>query len=346
MTLIMTNLTLDKTYQLDLIQRPRRLRQSRDLRAMIAETDLKVADLVMPMFVFDGNGHPQDIPSMPGIVRHNLQTLVTDCDIAYQLGVRCVMVFPCVDPSLKDLKGSEATNPESLMVRIIRAIKKRVPQMLVVSDVALDPYTSHGHDGIWDDHRNDVINDLTVQTLCEMSLLHAQAGADFIGPSDMMDGRVGAIRRHLDAHGYVHTGIMSYTAKYASSYFGPFRDAVGSAGTAGREKDKGTYQLNPANRREALVEAQLDTQEGADILMVKPAGAYLDVIMALRQNSHLPIAAYQVSGEYAQLHAAAQRGWLNLERCRYESLLAIKRAGADLIISYFARDMAEALSQG
>lgn len=336
---------LQETYQLELARRPRRLRQTPDLRAMVAETQLKVSDFAMPLFFFDGNGHPQDIPSMPGIVRHNLTTLVRECEIAYDMGLRCVMLFPCLESSIKDYSGSQAFNPDGLMLRGIRAIKQRVPKMLIVSDVALDPYTSHGHDGIWDDHLNDVVNDPTVEALCRMALLHAQAGADMVGPSDMMDGRVGAIRRYLDQHGYTHTGILSYTAKYASSFYGPFRDAVGSAGTAGREKDKGTYQLNPANRREAFVEAQLDADEGADILMVKPAGAYLDIIRDLRNFTHLPIAAYQVSGEYAQLHAAAQKGWLNLEKCRNESLLAIKRAGADILISYFAKEMAKALSQ-
>lgn len=325
---------------LSLTKRPRRLRRLPLLRDMVQETRLRISDFVMPLFFFDGEGPPQDIPSMPGIVRHNLQTLVKECDILYQMGVKSVMLFPCIESSEKDYRGSNALNPNGLIIRGIRAIKERVPRLVVMTDIALDPYTVHGHDGILNEMETDVLNDETVSVLKRMALLHAQAGADFVCPSDMMDGRVGAMRQHLDANGCNHVAIMSYTAKYASSFYGPFRDAVGSSGTMGREKSKATYQMNPANRREALLEAQLDADEGADILMIKPAGPFLDIIREVSDRQTIPVAAYQVSGEYAQLHAAARNGWLGLEACRYESLLSIKRAGANVIISYFTKDMA------
>ncbi|HWA24129.1 MAG TPA: porphobilinogen synthase, partial [Lacunisphaera sp.] len=255
-----------------------------------------------------------------------------------------VALFPKLDPRLKDDEGTEALNPETLVLRAVRAVKKAVPELSIITDVALDPYTSHGHDGVLTEARDDVDNDRTVSILGKMAVMQAEAGVDFVAPSDMMDGRVGAIRRALEAAGFSDTGILAYSVKYNSAYYGPFRDAVGSAQAAGtRLLSKATYQMNPANRREAIREMQLDAIEGADIVMVKPAGAYLDIIREVRNNTRLPVAAYQVSGEYSQIHAAARLGWLDLVRCRDESLLAIKRAGADMILTYFAKEVAKAL---
>jgi porphobilinogen synthase len=257
-----------------------------------------------------------------------------------------VALFPKVDASLKNAMGSEALNKETVVLRAVRAVKAALPELTVITDVALDPYTSHGHDGVLNEKGDDVDNDGTVSILREMAVLQAEAGVDFVAPSDMMDGRVGAIRKALDAAGYTDTGILAYSAKFNSAYYGPFRDAVGSASAAGtRLLSKATYQMNPANRREAIREVQLDIVEGADIVMVKPAGLYLDVIREVRNSTRVPLAAYQISGEYGQIHAAAQLGWLDLVRCRDESLLAIKRAGADMILTYFAKDVAKALKR-
>jgi porphobilinogen synthase len=257
-----------------------------------------------------------------------------------------VALFPSLDGSKKSDDGREATNPDTLVLRAIRAVKEAVPEIAVITDLALDPYTTDGHDGLWDAGAQDLANDATVEVLTEMAVLAAESGVDMVAPSDMMDGRVGAIREVLDGNGYEKTAIMAYSAKFASAFYGPFRDAVGSAASAGTHAlDKRTYQLNPANRREALTEIALDEEEGADILMVKPAGPYLDIIREVREETDLPLAAYQVSGEYAQIMAAAERGWLDLERCRDESLLAIRRAGADMILSYFARDWARTCSE-
>jgi porphobilinogen synthase len=262
------------------------------------------------------------------------------------LGVPAVALFPKLDSSLKNAGGTEALNRETLILRAVRAVKAAVPELSVMTDVALDPYTSHGHDGVLTEAGDDVDNDRTVAILREMAVLQAEAGVDFVAPSDMMDGRVGAIRKALDAAGYTDTGILAYSAKFNSAYYGPFRDAVGSAIAAGtRLLSKATYQMNPANRREAISEVLLDIDEGADIVMVKPAGLYLDIIREVRNATRLPLAAYQISGEYAQIHAAAQLGWLDLVRCRDESLLAIKRAGADMILTYFAKDVAKALAK-
>jgi porphobilinogen synthase len=258
--------------------------------------------------------------------------------------VRAVALFPKLDSALKDAEGTAALSPDALVLRAVGAVKKAVPEMTVATDIALDPYTVHGHDGVLTPDGSDVDNDRTVEILCSMAVLHARAGVDLVAPSDMMDGRIGAIRRSLDAAGREQTAIMAYTAKYASAYYGPFRDAVGSAKAAGtRSLDKRTYQLNPANRREALIEVKLDEAEGADIIMVKPAGLYLDIIRMVRTATKKPVAAYQVSGEYSQIHAAARLGWLDLELCRMESLIAIKRAGADMILTYFAKDVAAEL---
>jgi porphobilinogen synthase len=257
-----------------------------------------------------------------------------------------VALFPKLDAKLKDAEGTLALHDDGLILRAVRAVKQAVPELTVMTDIALDPYTNHGHDGVLNAAGTDVENDRTVGILAKMSVLHARAGVDLVAPSDMMDGRVLAIRRALDAAGYTDTGIMAYSAKFASAYYGPFREAVGSAQAAGtRLLSKATYQLNPANRRSAVIEAVLDVAEGADIVMIKPAGPYLDIIRDVRTATKKPVAAYQVSGEYAQIHAAARLGWLDLARCRDESLLAIKRAGADMILTYFARDMAAALAK-
>jgi len=330
------------SFKLDLRRRPRRLRRTASLRAMMEETSLRCQDLIAPLFVIEGKGAPEAVSSMPGVSRYNLTDLVKECRSLAKLGIPAVALFPKLDSRLKDPEGSAALQEDGLVLRAIRAIKKNVPELTVLTDVALDPYTTHGHDGVLTEDGRDVDNDRTVGILCRMAVLQARAGVDLVAPSDMMDGRVGAIREALDGAGFTNTGIMAYSAKFASTYYGPFRDAVGSAKAAGTNLlGKETYQLNPANRREAVVEAVLDAAEGADIVMVKPAGPYLDIIRDVREASDLPVAAYQVSGEYAQLHAAAKLGWLDLARTRRESLLAIKRAGADLILTYFAKEMAK-----
>jgi porphobilinogen synthase len=335
---------MPKPAKLELTHRPRRLRRQPSRRALVEETVLRVQDLIAPLFVVDGRGRPEPIASMPGVCRLSIPDLVKECRELAGLGVPAVALFPKLDPKLKDAEGSEALNRGTLVLRAVRAVKAAVPDLTVITDVALDPYTSHGHDGVLTEAGDDVANDRTVAILCEMAVLQAEAGVDFVAPSDMMDGRVGAIRQALDAAGYTDTGILAYSAKYNSAYYGPFRDAVGSAKAAGtRLLSKATYQMNPANRREALREVELDVAEGADIVMVKPAGLYLDIIREVRDSTRTPVAAYQISGEYAQIHAAAKLGWLDLARCRDESLLAIKRAGADMILTYFAKDVAKAL---
>ena len=329
---------------LELVQRPRRLRRTASRRAMVEETVLRPADFIAPLFVVEGKGAPEEIKSMPGVFRLSINDLVKECRELVRLGVPAVALFPKLDPRLKDPEGTQALNEDTLVLRAVRAVKKALPELTVITDVALDPYTSHGHDGVLTPAGDDVANDRTVGILAEMAVLQARAGVDFVAPSDMMDGRVGAVRRALDAAGFTDTGILAYSAKYNSAYYGPFRDAVGSAQAAGtRLLSKATYQMNPANRREAVTEVLLDDAEGADIVIVKPAGLYLDIIRDVREATRKPVAAYQISGEYAQIHAAARLGWLDLARCRHESLIAIKRAGADLILTYFAKDMAKAL---
>lgn len=335
-----------KKSKIALTHRPRRLRRQPTRRALVAETVLRVDDLIAPLFVVEGKGRPEPIASMPGVNRFNLVDLVKECAELHALGVPAVALFPKLEVALKDATGTQALNKNTLILRAVRAVKKALPTLTVITDVALDPYTNHGHDGVLTAKQDDVDNDQTVEVLCRMAVLQAAAGVDFVAPSDMMDGRVGAIRQALDAAGYTSTGILAYSAKYNSAYYGPFRDAVGSAQAAGtRLLSKATYQMNPANRREALSEVALDESEGADIVMVKPAGPYLDIIREVRNASKKPLAAYQVSGEYAQIHAAARLGWLDLVRCRDESLLAIKRAGADMILTYFAKDVAKALAK-
>ena len=283
---------------------------------------------------------------MPGVVRHTLSSLIDECRELFRIGIRAVALFPCIATEKKDVGGSYALDGGNILNRAVMALKQSVPELLIITDVALDPYTSHGHDGLLRSDGKDVDNDRTVEMLCRMAVLQSRAGADIIAPSDMMDGRIGAIRTALDIAGFAETSILAYSAKFASAYYGPFRDAVGSKSAAGGSYlDKRGYQLNPANAMEAVREAVLDEEEGADILMVKPAGPYLDVIRAIRRKTLLPLAAYQVSGEYAQIHAAARLGWLDLEKARDESLLAIKRAGANFILTYFAKEMVEKLSR-
>ncbi|MFA6960253.1 MAG: porphobilinogen synthase [Opitutaceae bacterium] len=332
------------SFKLDLTHRPRRLRRTASLRAMVEETILRPADFIAPLFVVEGKAPPEEIASMPGVFRLNIVDLVKECRALAKLGVPAVALFPKLDPKLKNDEGTLALDADALVLRAVRAVKKAVPGLTVITDVALDPYTSHGHDGVMNPARDDVDNDRTVGILTRMAVLQAQAGVDVVAPSDMMDGRVGAIRRALDEAGFTGTGVMAYSAKFNSGYYGPFRDAVGSAQAAGTKLlSKATYQLNPANRREAIAEALLDESEGADIVMVKPAGLYLDIIRDVRERTNKPVAAYQISGEYSQIQAAARLGWLDLARCRHESLLAIKRAGADMILTYFAKDMAKEL---
>lgn len=322
----------------------RRLREKAGIRELVNETRLSAKDLILPLFIIEGNRDPQPVESMPGVFRIGIEDLLRECERAALSGIKAVVLFPCLDSTFKDPTGREALNPETLVLRAVRAIKERFPELIIFTDIALDPYTSHGHDGIVSECGRFIANDETVEILRQMAGLHAAAGVDMVAPSDMMDGRVGAIREYLDQIGETQTGILAYSAKFASAFYGPFRDAVGSASAAGTMLlDKSGYQLNPANPRESIEDALLDEKEGADILMVKPAGPYLDILKELRGQTRLPLAAYQVSGEYAQLHAAAEKGWLDLDRCAMESLLAIKRAGADMILTYFAQSIAPKL---
>lgn len=332
------------SYKLNLTHRPRRLRLSPSLRRLTEETVVKPTDLIAPLFVVEGKEAPEAIASMPGIFRYSIPDLVKECKALYKLGIPMVALFPKLDAKFKDEFGSSSLDEDALILRAVRAIKKAVPVLAIMTDIALDPYTTHGHDGILNAKQNDVDNDRTVSVLVEMAILHAKSGVDMVAPSDMMDGRVGAIREALNEADLDHTAIMAYSAKFASAYYGPFRDAVGTAKAAGKESfSKVTYQLNPANRREALIEVHLDEAEGADILMVKPAGPYLDIIREVRDATRKPVAAYQVSGEYAQIQAAARLGWLDLDKTTHESLVSIKRAGADMILTYFAKVIAPKL---
>ena len=334
-----------KDYQLDLVHRPRRLRQTQSLRDLVEETDLKVSKLIQPLFVIEGDSTREPVASMPGIERLSIDLLIKECESLIELGIGGVALFPKIDTALKCNMGREALNPSSLIYRAIKALRERFPELTIIADLALDPYTIDGHDGIVEIGSQSPLNDVTVDILGEMAVLAADAGATMVAPSDMMDGRVGVIRKTLDANAFESVLILSYAAKYASAFYGPFRDAVGSVSLEeGTKIDKRSYQLNPANRREALLETNLDELEGADILMVKPAGPYLDIIREVRDSTILPIAAYQVSGEYAQIMAASEKGWLDLKTCRDESLLAIRRAGADMILTYFAKAYAQELN--
>lgn len=327
----------DFSHRLLIGRRPRRLRSSEAMRKLVRETYLQVEDLIQPLFVLDQESGREGIDSLPGQERLGLADLEQKCQKLWELGIPAVALFPCIDSSLKTEQGHEALNPDTLVLRAVRRVKQKVPGLLVITDIALDPYTTHGHDGVLNEAGTDVDNDRTVDILARMAVLSAEAGVDVVAPSDMMDGRVQALRESLDDAGYTEVGILAYSAKFNSGFYGPFRDAVGSAKAAGTfNLSKAGYQLDPANRRSALIEGALDETEEADMLMVKPAGAYLDIIRELRERTLLPLAAYQVSGEYAMLMAAAEKGWLDLKRVRDESLLAIKRAGADIILTYFA----------
>ena len=313
-----------------MLNRPRRNRKTSSIRSLVEETFLRPEDFVMPFFVLPGEKRREEIVSLPGVARLSMDYVLLEAEKLHKRGVPAIAIFPVIDPSEKDAEGSAALSEDGIVPRAVQLLKKEIPSLCVIADIALDPFTSHGHDGLVNEH-GYVMNDATVEVLAQMAHLFAAAGIDYVAPSDMMDGRVGAIRKKLDAHQFHDVGILSYTAKYASSLYAPFRDALGSSPKFG---DKKTYQMNPANCREALLEAVLDTEEGADILMVKPALFYLDIIAKIRETSHLPIAAYHVSGEYAMVMAAHEKGYLDAPKVFYEALLSIKRAGADFIFSY------------
>jgi porphobilinogen synthase len=320
-------------------QRNRRLRQSPALRQLVSENQLTCNDLMLPLFIAEGTEVKDPIVAMPGCFRLSLDILQEELKVIADLGIKAVLLFAKVDDALKDNKGTEAFNPKGLMQKAIRTVKSITPEMVVMSDVALDPYSSFGHDGIVEEGK--ILNDPTVEVLSKMALSHALAGSDFVAPSDMMDGRVLSIRTVLDEAGLIDTGIMSYSAKYASSFYGPFRQALDSSPGFG---DKRSYQMDPANRLEAVTETLRDIEEGADIVMIKPGLAYLDIIRDIRENIKVPIAAYQVSGEYAMLKAAAEKGWLDHDTVMMEQLLGFKRAGANLIATYHAKEAAQLLA--
>ena len=321
------------------IKRNRRLRSNESIRNIVRETILTPHDFLVPLFVVEGKGVKSEIPSMPNYFRYSLDTLESEVKLLWSLGLKSVLVFVKVADSLKDNKGTEALNSHGLMQRAVKTIKNACPEMLVMTDVALDPYSIYGHDGIVSD--GIIQNDDTVEILTGMSLSHIEAGADFVAPSDMMDGRILSIREAFEDDGYVDAGIMSYSAKYASSFYGPFRDALDSAPVDSNDipKDKKTYQMDYANRFEALRETEMDIDEGADIVMVKPGLAYLDILREIKNEFDVPVAAYQVSGEYAMIKAASEKGWLDHDQAVLETTMAFKRAGADIIASYFAKDI-------
>lgn len=322
--------------------RMRRMRRDDFSRRLMRETTLSVDDLIYPMFVLDGDNRTEQVASMPGIERYSIDLLVKEVEQLAELGIPAVALFPVTPAEVKSLEAEEAWNPQGLAQRAVRAIKQAVPEMGVITDVALDPFTTHGQDGIID-AQGYVINDRTVQALVKQALSHAEAGADVVAPSDMMDGRIGEVRQALEQAGHIHTRILAYSAKYASAYYGPFRDAVGSAGNLGKA-DKKTYQMDPANSDEALHEVGLDLQEGADMVMVKPGMPYLDIVRRVKDTFAAPTYVYQVSGEYAMHMAAFQNGWLDEEAVIMESLTSIKRAGADGILTYFAKRAAQILA--
>lgn len=326
------------------LRRNRRLRTSATIRDLVRETRLSPDDFLVPLFVTEGKGVREEIPSMPGYFRLSLDGLGPEVKALWALGLKSVLLFVKVPDTLKDNRGTEALNPKGLMQRAVQIVKEACPQMLVMTDVALDPYSSFGHDGIVKGGR--ILNDPTVEVLAEMAVSHIAAGADWVAPSDMMDGRVRAIREALDRAGHTHAGIMSYSAKYASAFYGPFRDALDSAPVAAEDvpADKKTYQMDPANRLEAIRETRMDVAEGADMVMVKPGLCYLDIVREVRNAVDVPVSVYQVSGEYAMVKAAAMKGWLDHDAVVLEQLTAIKRAGADLIATYFARDAVRLLS--
>ena len=323
-----------------MIRRNRILRQSTSIRSMVQETTLKASDFILPVFIMEGENKKEAISSMPGYFRYSLDLALEELKSCFDLGIRSALLFVKVQDQLKDNTGKEALNENGLMQRSVRRIKHELPDMVLMTDVALDPFSSFGHDGIVENQQ--IVNDKTVEVLARMSVSHANAGADFVAPSDMMDGRINAIREALEKDGFHQTGIMSYAAKYASCFYGPFRDALDSAPGFG---DKKTYQMNPANRIEAIKEVVMDVEEGADIIMIKPAHAYLDIIREVKNEVKVPVSAYHVSGEYAMIKAAAQAGYLNEEQAMLEVLTGIKRAGADLIATYFAKDVVRLLNK-
>ena len=322
--------------------RPRRLRRDAFTRNLVRENAVTAHDLIYPVFVVDGKQQRVPIASMPGVERLSLDLLLPVAEQCVKLGIPVMALFPVIDPALKTPDGSEALNPDGLVPRVVRSLKKEFPDLGLMTDVALDPFTSHGQDGLLDDH-NYILNDETVEVLVKQALTQAQAGVDIVAPSDMMDGRIGAIRRHLEVENLIHTRIMAYSAKYASAFYGPFRDAVGSASNLGKANKK-VYQMDPGNSDEALREVALDIAEGADMVMVKPGMPYLDIVRRVKDEFKIPTFAYQVSGEYAMLKAAAQNGWLDHDAVMMESLLAFKRAGADGVLTYFAMDAARLLN--
>ncbi|WP_396139312.1 porphobilinogen synthase [Flavobacterium sp.] len=339
------------------LQRGRRLRTSEAIRTIVRETTLSPSDFIFPMFITEGENYKSEIPSMPGIYRRSIDLTVEEVKEVFALGIRAVNIYVKVDESLKDNTGKEAWNPNGLMQRAIKAIKAACPEMIVMPDVALDPYSIYGHDGIIENlpagrQGGDIANDATNEALVKMAVSHAQAGADFVAPSDMMDGRVLRLRQGLDAAGYSNVGIMSYSAKYASAFYGPFRDALDSAPKDNKSntepvevpKDKKTYQMDYANRIEAIKEALMDVEEGADMVMVKPGIAYLDIVREVKNAVNVPVTVFHVSGEYAMIKAASERGWLDHDKIMMEQLMCIKRAGASLISTYFAKEAAVLLN--
>lgn len=331
------SITLDAV---QMIHRPRRNRKSRAIRALVQETRLYLSDLIYPLFIVEGDAIKDPISSLPGVFRFSIDMLLREVEKTTELGIQALALFPVIEKSLKNLDGTESCNPNGVLPRAVRTLKKEFPHLCLISDVALDAYTSHGHDGLIDENGR-VLNDETLKVLSQIALVQAEAGIDMVAPSDMMDGRVRAIRNALDSSGYHEINIHAYSAKFASSFYGPYRDALSSHLQQG---DKKSYQMNPANQREALLEASLDEMEGADILMVKPALAYLDIIAKIKERTHLPISAFQVSGEYAMIIAAAQNGWLDGEKVLMEAMLCIKRAGADMIFTYAAPKVAELIT--
>lgn len=323
-----------------MIRRNRILRQSAAVRSMMQETVLLPSDFIVPVFITEGEKVKDEILSMPGYYRFSIDLAVEELTECWAMGIKCALIFVKVPDELKDNSGKEALNDNGLMQRSVRAIKKALPEMVVMTDVALDPFSTYGHDGIVEGQ--EIVNDKTVEVLAKMSVSHAQAGADFVAPSDMMDGRIGAIREALENAGYHNTGIMSYAAKYASCFYGPFRDALDSAPGFG---DKKTYQMNPSNRIEAIKEVRMDVEEGADIIMVKPAHAYLDIIREVKNEVKLPVSAYHVSGEYSMIKAAAKAGYIKEDQAMMEVLTGIKRAGADLIATYFAKQATKLITR-
>jgi len=326
------------------LKRNRRLRSNETIRSLVRETIISPNDFLVPLFIVEGKGIKEEIASMPNYFRYSLDLLEVEVKALWKLGLKSVLLFVKVPDNLKDNKGTEALNPNGLMQRAIKTVKNVCPDMLVMTDVALDPYSVYGHDGIIEN--GQVLNDETVDVLAEMSVSHAEAGADFVAPSDMMDGRILSIREALEDEGYIDTGIMSYSAKYASAFYGPFRDALDSAPVNAQNipLDKKSYQMDYANRFEAIRETEMDIDEGADIVMVKPGIAYLDIVREIKNEVDVPVAVYQVSGEYAMIKAAAEKGWLDHDAIMMEQIIAIKRAGADVIASYFAKDIVKLIS--